>query len=248
MQKFVIVAPPRSGSTFLRMALARHPQIVCHGEIMGARVLGLFHPGSDPEDQRYVRARSIERFSTDLVYARDADAVGLKILYQQMLMPHAAQFVRDMIEDTDVKVIYLWRRNLFARFLSDYRNIRRSIFRFQQEKAGEGERYAIEPDRVVQDARNQIASARVVLDLLRDHEHIAVELEQFENTGAAFDPLCEFLGVPTGQIDLDADFKPKAAPAKFDISDLIVNHDELSRMDSLQPYMDFPWSQVLTDR
>lgn len=112
--KFVILAIPRSGSSYLTTALRSHPDICIHGEI--------FHEKASIHIQETVRNHidlSIrEQFPVKFVneiyrFDQGKKAVGFKIWKS-----HNLKAVNYVIQNKDVKKIVLDRKNLLASFSS----------------------------------------------------------------------------------------------------------------------------------
>ncbi len=121
---FLVLAEPRSGTTFLNSVLRSHPDIVVHGEIMpGLDKDSDFHHwwagrvAENPEDILLPRVPYL--FSDYLAWlqaeAKDAAAVGVDVKYYQAeWMPH----MLEIFQRRDFKVLHVVRRNLLKRYIS----------------------------------------------------------------------------------------------------------------------------------
>lgn len=126
---YMICCPARSGSTLLVHLLRSHPYILSHGEVLGEKITGL----SGPLGAQFVSNREIVetlegvRRTDPRVYLYDYilnphgyKAVGFKLKYEELSSPHYAQVLDLIRSDTDLKIIFLDRENLFERYVSHY--------------------------------------------------------------------------------------------------------------------------------
>ena len=124
--RFMIACAARTGSTMLVRTLRSHPRLIVHGEVFGDGMVGVDGPlGRDCEADRTVRdaleamrfaepARALETF----LERHDAEAVGFKLKYDELVRPQWRE-VRRMVEaDTDLAIVFLHRRDLLRRYLS----------------------------------------------------------------------------------------------------------------------------------
>jgi LPS sulfotransferase NodH len=118
---FVIIASPRTGSTHLTALLHRHSDIICHGEI--------FHPQMKNPLKRWQSSESVPEGVSEMVELRRSDPreflrrvfrnddggkhVGFKIFNG-----HNNEILDELIADTSVKKIVLFRPNLLAVYSS----------------------------------------------------------------------------------------------------------------------------------
>jgi LPS sulfotransferase NodH len=75
MRRFVIIAAPRSGSTFLVRALDSHPRVQCRGELFRLTQANIDSIVANP--QKY-RERALQPESSSI------DASGFKLFYEHM--------------------------------------------------------------------------------------------------------------------------------------------------------------------
>ena len=121
MKKFVIIGPARSGSTLLRTMLNQHPEVCCHGEMYGIkRVLGqskhALNP-LDPEIALKLRQSDPVKFLHEQVFTSQCPTVGFKLLYGQMMQMDFSPVLQQLIEMPDLRVVFIWRRDLIARYV-----------------------------------------------------------------------------------------------------------------------------------
>ncbi len=115
----LIISPARSGSTSLRETLNSQPGILCHGEILGPnRILGISHKIKDTpitlEDRKYDRLK----FTSTIIDHPGFSMTGFKALYGHFFLPSNAYYLNWTLSRSP-KILFLWRRNLVARFKSE---------------------------------------------------------------------------------------------------------------------------------
>jgi len=103
--RFVIVCAPRSGSTMLHTYLNSHSQILSHGEIIRRRI----EQGED--------VISIKEFAFS-PQSKKIKAVGLKLFYEHMDQKGFKVAFDEVLDDDEIKVIHLQRRDKRKQFLS----------------------------------------------------------------------------------------------------------------------------------
>ena len=118
---FVIIASPRTGSTHLTALLHKHSEIICHGEI--------FHPKMTNPLKRWESSAWVPESTAEMLELRERDPrrfvrrlfendhggkhVGFKIFNG-----HNDDILDELIADTAVKKIVLFRPNLLAVYSS----------------------------------------------------------------------------------------------------------------------------------
>ena len=125
--RFMIACAARTGSTMLVRTLRSHPHLIVHGEVWGDRMVGVDGPlAQDCDDDHAMRdALEAMRFEQPARVLRetfldphDAQAVGFKLKYDELVRPQW-QEVRRLVEtDTDLAIVFLHRRDLLRRYLS----------------------------------------------------------------------------------------------------------------------------------
>ena len=200
MKKFVIVAPSRSGSTLVRTMLNRHPEICCHGEVYGMkRVLGqskhALNP-LDPELALKLRQRDPVKFLHAQVFTSQRPTVGFKLLYSQILQMDFSPVLQQLIEMPDLRVVFLWRRDLIARYVSEVRLRIKAAQRNIPKGTGVTLENALRPALVERACRINIAGRACAEQIFARQSSIAIVYEDFiadHQTQSA--RLCNFLSV-----------------------------------------------------
>jgi hypothetical protein len=238
--EFVVVAPARSGSTMLVHALDSHPDICCHGEVLGRhRVWAFSQKARQPVMQKSVHMRQPEYWQS-LLNLREKDhvvfyreylfspkitqrAVGFKILYPQLLDLHFADVVEQICADVSVGVIYLHRRDTFRRFLSERLYLDSIARKNASTVVPAGPGVTIDLDHFVQGVRNHEAALRRAQKWLEGHRSITVYYEDLvHNKGRTLAGLQEFLGVEVR----DLEYRTKKASGDSPET-MIINFSEI---------------------
>lgn len=126
---YMICCPARSGSTLLVHLLRSHPGILSHGEILGKKITGLSGPlgkqfGKDPDAMHKLEeikhAWPETYLYSYILHPHEHQAVGFKLKYEELgsrRYRHILDFIRS---DTNLKIVFLDRENLFERYVSHY--------------------------------------------------------------------------------------------------------------------------------
>lgn len=128
--KFVIVSAPRTGSTLLVKTLNQVEGICCHGELLLPKhVRGLedgFDTYSASPEQRQARASDLleDRNSDPVGFVSRAlesaeSAVGLKVIYEDLLKPRWRDVLAWLLQQSDMHFIHLVRENTLRRYISE---------------------------------------------------------------------------------------------------------------------------------
>lgn len=126
----MITCSSRTGSTFLVHLLRSHSEIMCYGEIysipkpngLAGRYADLIRDNPAYLDYiRDYRDGDLTRFLYKIAFdSQDRRISGFKYKYGQLETPALETATTQIIQDTDIKIIHLVRRNLLARYLSQY--------------------------------------------------------------------------------------------------------------------------------
>lgn len=175
--KFIINCAARSGSTMLVNLLRSNPQVLCHGEVIGADRIGHIagtYGQARSQDSRVdetlaeLRRADPVRFLYDVVFdAQGRKVVGFKFKTDEALDPRHADIATLIREDRDIKVVHLRRRNVLDQYISHQVVLHQTGMTLLKE--GE-DRPEVQPFEV--DVRSAV---EYVLDVLRreaESEHI----------------------------------------------------------------------------
>ncbi len=132
MLKFILLGHGRSGSTLVVRSLQRHPNVLMGSEHFHAEQeerhryyheLNGGYPADRPQQRYYLDGEDGSEFLRDHVFHErgpgDLRAVGFKMFYLHARENPQVKTAWDyLIENKDVRVIHLRRRNLFESFVS----------------------------------------------------------------------------------------------------------------------------------
>jgi hypothetical protein len=125
--RFLVTCPARTGSTMLVWFLRSHPELCAHGEVLAPTgpltFYGVDYRVDPPLDGllRALRDRDPVGFARDYVWhAGDRRAAGFKGKYEELLRPEYGDLLKYIGDETDIRVIHLWRENLLERYVSEY--------------------------------------------------------------------------------------------------------------------------------
>lgn len=194
--RFLLVAPARSGSTVLRTTLNGHPELVCHGEVLGRnRILGLVKGPETPGGEALYKMReeSVCGFLESQIFSPrpGVSASGFKALYYHFGELQFAEAVDSLVSSTDIKIVFLWRNDLVKRALSE---IQHRLMAASKETPSAPSVATIE-----QDCRNQLVCAAWLERIFSNHPCIRISYETLvAEQRRTLDEICQFLGVSSG--------------------------------------------------
>jgi hypothetical protein len=176
--RFMMLGPARSGTTAIRTALDRHPNVTCHGEILGPnRVLGVARGtglGSAQSDELLCLRNSNTRDFIDRALTAAAPVSGFKAIYYQLLQPGMAELLCHLRSDKRLVIVFTWRRNLAERFLSEKKLRLRHLRKDAPEQEFE---IKVNLEEMFQDCRNQMAVRALMRELFAGHPCADFEYE-----------------------------------------------------------------------
>lgn len=124
---FLITCSARTGSTLLQSYIGSHPDTMVHGEIYTPnRVSGMSgkysHISGDKDKSEALgKWRNANQTAFMYKYTYDSqgkDIVGQKLKHEELLRPEFSETREAVRADTDIKIIHIYRQNLFERFAS----------------------------------------------------------------------------------------------------------------------------------
>jgi LPS sulfotransferase NodH len=127
--KFVIVGPPRSGTTLLVKTLNQLQGVLCHGELLQDLVRGLedgfealYSTQAEREErmQRLLAHRNEDQVGfVQRAFDCPAKAVGMKVLYKTFLNPKWGPAIAYLSSQDELSYIHIRRRNALRRYISE---------------------------------------------------------------------------------------------------------------------------------
>lgn len=126
--KFMISCPARSGSSMLCSLIHSHPQAICHHEVFAIEgrptVMGIYARkrrdvhGFEQRLRTY-RDERPEAFLYDIVFnPQGRRCVGFKFKTDEALQPAYRAILDLIVNDSDIKIIHLVRRNVLDQYIS----------------------------------------------------------------------------------------------------------------------------------
>lgn len=124
---FMITCAARTGSTLLQSYLRSHPDTTMHGEVytthrtsdLAGKFNVLIRDTKSNEELTRWRDANQTAFLYKYIYeSQGKKAVGHKLKHDELLLPKFAETRECLRRDTDIKIIHLYRKNLFERFVS----------------------------------------------------------------------------------------------------------------------------------
>lgn len=125
--RFMIACAARTGSTMLVRTLRSHPRLIVHGEVWGDTMVGVDGPlgracAADPARHAALEAMRFEAAERvlyeEFLDAHDAQAVGFKLKYDELVRPQWQEVRRLVAADEELAIVFLHRRDLLRRYLS----------------------------------------------------------------------------------------------------------------------------------
>lgn len=195
VQRFVILALPRSGSTYLMELLDSHHVIRCSGEQYNPYAVFDTRAKDDRHETVLGRDRDpatyLDQFFTDAA-TPDTRVAGFKFM-----IGHNVNVLRAIEQRPDIAVIYLWRENRLAQAASLLKAIENKKWA-QARKTREAARKIHATPRMISQRWHEFATYDHLVRLwLEQRPNRRITLEYRELFREGFDArICEFLGVP----------------------------------------------------
>ena len=236
MRRFLILSHGRAGTNFLGNNLQAHPHI--------ATFLEPFHNDEservEVRGKKWTAGQSAYDFLQDHVYESvdDKRAAGCKLFFFHCRQDaQSADIWRRAREDRDIKIIFLNRRNLINRVISDLRAERSGVWHPKSEDYLSSQ-YAgqialtINPAMMLNRLKDLYCGEHLVREAFAEHPSISAAFEDLATKGEAFlGEVCAFLGVPEGPV-----VSPFRAGTLSSQTTVITNADELRASLSLTPF------------
>lgn len=243
--RYVLTCPARSGSTMLWTCLLGHPEICAHGEVLGRSgpmsFYGVDESLSPPLADLLVelRERDPVAFVRDVVLrAGDKRAVGLKLKYEELLLPMYAPVLDALVADTDIAIVHLTRDDLLARYVSQHVAVHvTKVFNVApgEEHAVQPGKVRLEPEECAFDLERTARRQERIRELFAGHRILEVTYEQLvDDTTATLARVQSFLGVTPRALE------PRTAKlARRPVAETVENLDEVAAALAGSPFARF---------
>jgi LPS sulfotransferase NodH len=239
MQRFVIVAHGRSGSSLLQTGLNLHPSIHCFGE--------LFH--NDPRHREpalsatYAEGAPADDFCREVIFGQPpraaAAAVGFKLFFYHARKDEAAaRLWSHLAADASLRVILLERLNLFDSLVSHERSQRARQWRLSPGQAlapAYREALRIDPVQCRGFFQQTLAGIAMMRRLFAQHARLDLTYEDLSEDFIGVLRRCHaFLGQPPRDYE-----PPLRRMNQLAHADGVANYAELEATFRLTPYSSF---------
>lgn len=204
---YMICCPARSGSTLLVHLLRSHPDILSHGEVLGERITGLSGPLGVQFIENPKTAETLEgiRRADPRTYLYNYildphghKAVGFKLKYEELTSPDYAKVLKLIRSDTDLKIIFLDRENLFERYVSHYvvMNVTGVTLVRSNDPKPKLRPITLQPDEIEKSFKDELKKKKYFRSLFCMHRSIETTYEQLiRDTGPEMNRIYGFLGL-----------------------------------------------------
>ena len=232
---FMITCSARTGSTLLQTFLASHPDTLVHGEVYVpnrvAALSGIHSPLVKDEEKNALLTEFRDHNQPAFLYKYIYDAqghkvVGHKLKHEELLLPKFAETREAVRKDTDIKIVTIYRRNLFERFVSWWlvNHVTGVTMITEKDEKPEFHPVSIPINRCREDFDQTLGRYQFFSNFFSKHQTFALNYEDLlgDNRDQILGELQEFLGIDA--ISLSSPLK-KVAPK--DIRSLIINFDEI---------------------
>ena len=125
---FVIVSQPRSGSTFLIDTLSSNEQVFCDNELFNLSRIARLDANDDNSDPAAVQYRDRDPVAFYHQFYESTFAKNVYALGFNFMLGHHAEVLKTIVEDQDLKIIYLERENKLAQASSWFRALHDRIW------------------------------------------------------------------------------------------------------------------------
>lgn len=140
-RRFIVVAPPRSGSTMLCRTLSKHPELISYEELFNESLIGWGPAYPSPLFRQaplhQLRRQNPVDFLRRHVWCDQPlsiKAVGFKMLYNQILHSNNFDVAEYFSLDRSFEILHLTRRSLLRAYLSSVKTQRTGV---SQKSAGQ---------------------------------------------------------------------------------------------------------------
>ena len=138
--KFVVVGTQRSGTTFIRLCLISHRDVKCHGELFYKNypfneAYRVYRKKNMGHRLRHYLARAelVREYLDDIYRSCEGDAVGFKLMYSEVRrIPYAYPSVLNYIDDNNIKVVQVIRKNVLKTYVSRCAAMQRKLYHVKE--------------------------------------------------------------------------------------------------------------------
>ena len=117
--RFVVIAAPRSGSTFIERFLHAQDDIFCNGEVFHRKKAYLSWPERDLTETVQAELETLRAKPKQLIERVYSMSYGRAHVGFKLLLYHAPEALDALVADPNVKKVLLFRQNAMASYASD---------------------------------------------------------------------------------------------------------------------------------
>ena len=230
----MIACAARTGSTMLVRTLRSHPRLIVHGEVWGDTMVGVDGPLGRACETAPARHAALEatRFQEPerVLYeafldAHDAQAVGFKLKYDELVRPQWNEVRRLLEADNALAIVFLHRRDLLRRYLSHQVVLRQTGITVVAAGATPPsvEPFRIDIDDLLRDIAETRRRTREFEAAFAAHPSLHIAYEDLSaDPQAQCDGVFAFLGVDSARVRVATEKIVRVAPEA-----LVLNHAEV---------------------
>jgi LPS sulfotransferase NodH len=227
--RFAILCEPRSGSTLLHTYLNFHPCIKSYGEVL-----------REKRERSNLKVPDPIKSFVFKPHASHLKAIGLKLFYSYHNHPAYGYAFGQVVNDPDVKIIHLIRRNVLGLYVS-LKIAQRTNLWSSITTSGSFQQIKVDADDFREFARAYLQQQRDLAKLLQNHHVLNVCYEDLiKDTDYVLKTVQEFLGVhPRNLLSLLKKQNPRP------IESLVINYQDVKLiadqvLQSLKPEHETP--------
>ncbi len=228
-QKFIIFTHQRTGSSLLIGTLRDHPQIVGYGELMLPHRIGFNVTGFDNLSKKHLAFRNKypTEFLNDYIFTSYPDrvkAVGFKLFPDHIDNVKFRGIWQWLKQNRDIKIIFLTRTNLLARYTSLQLALMTNQFSITDQSQRTSMTIRIDPQACLEDFKLRKRYDEAIKNITKHHEIVNITYEDMTaDLNHNLSKFQSFIGV-----DIQALKVNKVKQQTRPLSEVIENYEELS--------------------
>lgn len=236
-QKILLLGTARVGSTLLQSYLNKHPEIYCEGEIYNTDHLKMYGKADKLKAQmnddaiKFLATYGYPKHSKKIKYA------GFKLFYSHFKTEKTKAIWRYLIQNKEIKIIHIKRRNLLRNFLSLKIAVKTNEWRsFNENSNSENKKTELTKEDCLYEFESQYNTTRQIEQKFKNHKIIEVYYSDLVNKKQeTMNRIFNFLD--TEPIFLPDPVLKKQNPER--LSELILNFESLKSEFQHTPWESF---------
>ncbi|HEU5289676.1 MAG TPA: sulfotransferase domain-containing protein [Cyclobacteriaceae bacterium] len=240
--KFIILTPGRSGSTYLQQLLNSDPAISCYDEIFNVanknnnsfysfcrtnnpKISFFFLRGKFSRSSwNFPLAYLFRQYLKSIYIKTSATKIGFKLIYNQLLHYHP---LASWVSGNPIPIIHLQRKNLLKAAISHIKARSTGIYTSTSVSLEKRQKINISPAAILNELRSSSAEKLKCESLIRNNPSITIYYEDlFKNLPSTIQQLQAFLHIENVSFQ-----KPDIVKTNPDrIDEIIENYDDLKKV------------------